>query len=95
MKTVLQALIGWFVNWLMGWFTRRKATKQDAAASAARDAALKESQTMRDSADASIEKSHEESDVDRNRVDSDANAGAEQLRKQSDDVQRAIDSANN
>jgi len=88
-KFLLQAIFGLLLKALQGWWQRRKAEKDNATATASRDAALADSQRQRDNAAVAVETSHAQTDAAVDRVRADVS-----LRDQSDDVQRAIDAAN-
>jgi hypothetical protein len=89
LEAIVSAIVGPLVKWLEG----RKSARADAAAEVNRNAALSDSSALRDASDEAIEASHAQTDEALDHLHSDA-AQPNSLRKQSDDAQRAIDSAN-
>jgi hypothetical protein len=80
---------------LFGWYARRKASKQYAEEQASRDAALRDSQVIRDTSDKAIEASHVQTEQQLDHLRADAAAGGnDSLRRESDDVNAAMDAAN-
>jgi hypothetical protein len=89
LEAIVSALVGPLVKWLEG----RKASRADATAAANRNAAAVDSSALRDTSAHEIEVSHAQTDEALDHLHTDA-AQPNSLRKQSDDAQRAIDSAN-
>lgn len=95
MGTVLEALAAALVQWLGGWLGKRQAAKAALARRANRDAAVRDSQAQRDTTDQAVEASHVETEKSADQLRADVAAGgADQLRHEASDVQRAIDAAN-
>lgn len=95
MNTILKALFGWLFSFAGKWLDKRRQDKDNAAVTANRDAALKDAQAQRDNTESALEASHVETDAALRDLFRDSAArGPDVLRRQSTDVQRAIDGTN-
>ena len=92
MTSIVEWLIGALANWATSWLQKRSAAAAQVKAATNKAEGEAHSAAIGDEAAVAVEKARVENDDQVNRVRADA--GPDGLRKQSTDVQSAIDAAN-